>query len=139
VKVGRCGIAIKTDTWTASIVDLSYPLMLSCFLRSVALEVSAVARFSTDGGPGVGRGGISREGGWESEACDEFDRSLMRLLPSIVIVVGSRIGPIDGCVGDVGIGDTWVLFGFLTYVTDMGWKHEKFAWYTLQKDWKCLP
>jgi len=119
VGAGRCGIAIKTDTWTASIVDLSYPLALSCFRRVDILEASSVARFSTDGGPGVKRGGISREGGCESEVCDGFDRSLMRF-PSIVIVVGSGIGPIDGCVGDVGIGATWVLFGFLTYVTDMG-------------------
>jgi len=31
VGIGRCGIAIKMDTWTASIVDLSYPPILSCF------------------------------------------------------------------------------------------------------------
>jgi len=105
-------MAIKTDTWTASIVDLSYPLTLSrlLFVRST----SSVVRVSAGGGPGVGPGEMSREGGCESEDCDEFGRSLRRVLPSTVIVVGSGIGPVDGWIGCVGIGCVRVLFGFLT-------------------------
>jgi hypothetical protein len=114
VKVGRWGIAIKTDTWTASIVDLSYPPMLSCFLRLDVLDVSSAARDSAGGGPGTGRGGISREGGCESEDRDEFNRPPMRTLPSIVIVLGSGIGPTHGWVGDGGTGGICALFGFFT-------------------------
>lgn len=115
VEVGRCGIVIKTDTWTASIVDLSYPLALSCFLRLDVPEVISAARSSASGGPGVGRGGMSREGGYESEDCEAFGRSPISVLPSTVIVVGSEgVGPIHGWMEDVGIGGGWVLFGFLT-------------------------
>jgi len=108
--VGRCGMAIKTDTWTASIVDLSYPLTLSRLSRLDELEVISLARISADGGPGIGPGGISREGGCESEDCDVFARPLMSTSPSAVIVVGPEVGPTHG----VGIGGAWVLFSFLT-------------------------
>ena len=106
-------MVIRTDTWTASIVDLSYPPMLSCFLRLDVLEAISAARLSGSGGPGMGRGGTSREGGGESEDWDEFGRPLMSAFPSIVMVVGSGIWPNDG-KEDEGIGGAWVLFGFLT-------------------------
>ena len=114
MEVGRCGIVIKTDTWTASIVDLSYPLILSCFLRMEVLVISA-ARSSGGGGPGTGRSVISREGGYESEDCEAFGRFLMSALPSTVIAEGSEeVWPIQGWIGDAGIGGRGVLFGFLT-------------------------
>ena len=118
--VGRCGMAIKTDTWTASIVDLSYPLTLSRLSRLDVLEVISPARFSADRGPGVGFGGISREGGCESDDCDAFDRPLISASPSTVTVRGPGGGPIHWYVGGVGIGGALALFSFLTYVTDMG-------------------
>lgn len=108
MKVGRCGIATKTDTWTASIVDLSYPLTLSRFSRLDTLDAISVARFSIGRGPGMGRGGISR---CESEDRDEFDKPLISASPSIVIVAGPGIGLVGG-VG--GIGGIWALFSFLT-------------------------
>jgi hypothetical protein len=88
-------MAIKMDTWTASIVDLSYPLMLSCFRRLDDQSVISAARASAGGGPGIGRGGMSREGGCGSEDWDEFARSLMRALPSTVIVAGPESWPVD--------------------------------------------
>ena len=114
VETGRCGITTKTDTWTASIVDLSYPPMLSRSLRLDILEVTSAARSWAGEGPGMGCGGMSREGGYWSEDCDGFERPLMSASPSIVIVVGSGIGRIGGLVGGVGTGGTWVLFGSLT-------------------------
>jgi len=113
VGVSRCGIEIKTDTWTASIVDLSYTPVLSRLSRLDVLAAISAARLSTGGGPGMGRGGISREGGCESEDCDEFGRSLMRALPSTVIAVGSGIGPANEWADGIGMSGV-VLFGFLT-------------------------
>jgi len=78
---------IKTDTWTASIADLSYPLTLSRLSGLDVLDVISLARFSADGGPGIGPGGISREGGCESEDCDAFDRPLMSASPSTTTVL----------------------------------------------------
>lgn len=101
------------DTWTASIVDLSYPLTLSRFCRLEVASVIPVASASAGGGPGTGCGGISREGGWESEDWDEFAKSLMRLFPSTVIVVEPENWPV--CVPvNVGIGGMLFLLGFLT-------------------------
>lgn len=69
-----------------------------------------MARVSAGGGPGVGPGGISREGGCESEVWDGLSRSLIRVLSSIMIVFCSGTGSIDGRA----VGGMWVLFGFLT-------------------------
>ena len=73
-----------------------------------------MARVSAGGGSGVGPGEISREGGWESESWDKFDRFIIGALPSTMTVVGSGIGPIGGWVGGVGTGGIWVFFGLLT-------------------------
>lgn len=73
-----------------------------------------MARASTSGGPGVGSGGVSREGGCEREDCDEFGRPLIRVLSSVVIVIGSEPEPIDGRVGGIGMGGVWAFSGFLT-------------------------
>ena len=104
VGVGRWGMAIKIDTWTASIVDLSYPPMLSRFWRLDVPSAMSAASVSAGGGPGIGHGGISREGGCKSEDWDEFTRSLIRALPSTVIVVGPDTRPVDGSIGNEGMG-----------------------------------
>ena len=87
VGVGRWGIEIKTDTWTASIADLSYPLTLSRLSGLDVLAVISLARFSADGGPWIGPGGISRDGGWASEDCETFDGPLMSASPSTTTVL----------------------------------------------------
>jgi len=66
-------------------------------------SVISAARASAGGGPGIGRGGISREGGCGSDDWDEFARSLMRALPSTVIVVGPENWPVDRSM-NVGMG-----------------------------------
>ena len=112
---------IKKDTWTASIADLSYPLTLSRLSGLDVLEVIPLARFSADGGPGIGPGGgISREGGCESDDCDAFDGPLMSASPSTITVLCPYNWPTHGFVMGVGAGGAWVLFSFLTYVTHMG-------------------
>ena len=112
--VGGWGMAIKTDTWTASIVDLSYPLALSRLSRLDVLAVISLERFSADRGPGTGFGGLSREGGCESDDCDAFDRPLMSASPSTVMVRGPECGPVHMYVGGVGICGGLALFSFLT-------------------------
>lgn len=114
VEVGRWGIAIKMDTWTASIVDLSYPLTLSCFWRLDVPPVVSMARVSAGVGPGLGRGGISRDGGCKKEDWDEFIRSLIRAPPSTVMVVGRETWPDNWSAVNVGTGGMWILSGFLT-------------------------
>jgi len=78
---------IKTDTWTASIADLSYPLTLSRLSGLDVLAVISPKRFSADGSPGIGFGGISREGRCESEDCDTFDGPSISASPSTTTVL----------------------------------------------------
>ena len=88
--------------------------MLSCFLRLDIPEASSVVRESAGGGPGVGLGVISREGGCKNEDCDKFGIFIIRASPSTVIVVGSETGSIGGWIGDAGMSGAWDLFGLLT-------------------------
>jgi len=88
--------------------------MLSRFLRVDVLETSSVARVSAGGGPGVGPGGISREGGCKNEGCDEFEWSVIRASLSIMIVVGSEAGPAGGWTRGAITGGVLVLFELLT-------------------------
>ena len=69
---------------------------------------------SAGGGPGVGPGGISRERGCENESCDEFEWSVIKTSPSIMIVVGSEAGPAGGCTRGAGTGGILALFELLT-------------------------
>lgn len=111
---------IKTDIWTASIVDLSYPLVLSCFWRLDVPTVVSATSVWAGGCPGMERSGASLKGNCGSEDWDEFARSLIREVPSTVIAVGPEHWPVDGSVMDVGMGGIWDLIGSLTYVTVMG-------------------
>ena len=98
------------DTWTASIVDLSYPLALSCFWRLDVPSVISAVSVSDGGGPiEIGRGGC------KSEDWDGFTKALMRAPPSTVMVVGPEAWPENGSVVNGGMGgNRWVLSGFLT-------------------------
>lgn len=78
------------------------------------LEASSVTRVSAGGGPGVGPDGISREGGCKNESCDEFEWSVIRASPSIMIAVGSEAGPVGGWTRGAIMGGILDLFEFLT-------------------------
>jgi len=110
VEVGRWGITIKMDTWTASIEDLSYPLTLSCFWRLGVPPAISTASVSVGGGPEIECRGISRAGGCKSEDWGEFTKSIVRAPPS----AGAETQPDNGPAVDVGTGGMRVLSGFLT-------------------------